>query len=247
MNETLEFIEAYFEKKLSNADRESFEQRCMQEENFANEVAFYITSREAIRQKLLEQKQQLWTGSTHDGGKSISNNITPVKTLIFRKWLSYAAAACLLVAIAVYFFYRTGSPQQLANTYVQQTLAHISQTMAGSKDSLQKGISFYNTGQYDSALHLFQIIYQTHPNNNDAKKYLGLGYLMKKDYDNALLQFDELANKELFSNPGVFFKAVTLLERNGRGDKETAKELLEQVKDKQLEGKQEAAQWLQKW
>ncbi|MEO6328210.1 MAG: tetratricopeptide repeat protein [Ginsengibacter sp.] len=247
MNETLEFIEAYFEKKLNNSQKEIFEQRCAKDENFAKEVAFYITSREAIRQTLLEQKKQLWTEIEHDTHKSKSNNTPIVKKINFQKWLPYAAAACLLISVAVYFLYRSETPQQLANNYVKQTLTQISQTMDGSKDSLQKGISFYNTKQYDSALQLFKNIYNTHPDNSDAKEYIGLVYLIKKDYENALMHFDELANKKLFSNAGVFLKAVTLLQRNEKGDKEAAKKLLQRVKDQQLEGKKEAEEWLIKW
>ncbi|MEJ7680066.1 MAG: hypothetical protein WKG06_19840 [Segetibacter sp.] len=56
MSETLEYIEAYFEKGLSNAERQLFEERCVDDENFAKEVAFYVMSREAIREELTEQK-----------------------------------------------------------------------------------------------------------------------------------------------------------------------------------------------
>jgi len=247
MNENLEFIEAYFENKLDDSQKEIFERRCARDEDFAGEVAFYITSREAIRQSLLEQKNQLWTNTEADSARSASNNIAPVKKINFRKWLPYAAAACLLLAVAAYFFNRTETPQQLANKYVQRALISISQTMDGSKDSLQKGISFYNRGEYDSALYLFQNIYQAHPDEANAKEYSGRAYLMKKNYDEALMHFDELAKKKLFSNPGIFLKAVTLLERNKKGDKEAAKELLEQVRDQHLEGAREAAEWLRLW
>jgi hypothetical protein len=73
-------------------------------------------------------------------------------------------------------------------------------------------------------------------------------YLITKEYDKALEKFDDLAaKKELFSNAGPFLKAVTLLQRNGAGDKAAAKAILEEVvKDKQ-EGSTAAEQWLKSW
>lgn len=242
MSETLDYIESYFEKKLSAAEKQRFEERIAQDETFAGEVAFYISLREAIRQKLAEQKKLDW----QDGQQSIPA-AAPVKKISVRSWLPYAAAACLLLAIALYLFLPSETPQRLAGTYITQHLTHLSQTMDGSKDSLQEGIGAYNRGDYNRALLLFQGVYQSHPDNSDAKQYIGLVYLMQNDYDNALQHFDELAAKKLFSNPGPFLKAVTLLKRNKSGDKELAKTLLEHVRDQQLEGRAEAAEWLKRW
>ncbi|MEJ7680068.1 MAG: hypothetical protein WKG06_19850 [Segetibacter sp.] len=71
---------------------------------------------------------------------------------------------------------------------------------------------------------------------------------MKKDYDKALMHFDELAQKKgLFSNPGLFLKALTLLERNMGNDKDGAKKLLQQVVADKLEHSKEAEELLKKW
>lgn len=247
MSETLGYIEDYFEEKLSSAEKQIFEDRCIQDESFAGEVAFYITSREAVRQKLLEQKREQWSVDEQGINTSTPTAAAPVKKLGFRKWLPYAAAACLLLAMTVYFLYPAKTPRQLAADYVK-SLTHIGQNM-GTADSLQQGIEDYNNGNYNKALALFEGVYQVQPENSDAKEYMGRVYLMTKDYDKALVHFDELSQKkDLVSNPGVFLKAVTLLERNKRGDKEAAKLLLEQVVgNKRLEHKKEAAEWLKKW
>jgi hypothetical protein len=55
-----------------------------------------------------------------------------------------------------------------------------------------------------------------------------------------------LEKEDLRSNPGKFYKAVTLLEQNKSGDKEAARSLLKQVVDKSLEGKKDAEEWLKK-
>jgi tetratricopeptide (TPR) repeat protein len=154
---------------------------------------------------------------------------------------------CLAVAL-VYFFTSSDTPQKFADNYIKNNYSQLSQNMDASTDSLQQGIAAYNKKDYDKALLLFQNVYNTHPDNSDAKKYIGFVHLVRKDYDKALVHFDELAQKKgLFSNPGLFLKALTLLERNKENDKATAKKLLEQVMQENLEGKKEAEDWLKKW
>ncbi len=249
MSETLEYIEAYFEKGLSDAERQSFEDRCENDEEFAKEVAFYIMSREAIREKLSEQKKQEWREYENEVIETAAPASTSVRKISFRNWLPYAAAACILLASAlIYLFNSSDSPQKFADNYIKNNYSQLSQNMDASTDSLQQGIAAYNKKDYDEALFLFQKVYEAHQDKSDAKKYLGLVYLMRKDYDKALMHFDELAQKKgLFSNPGLFLKAVTLLERDGKGDKKTAKKLLEQVVKENLEGKKEAQELLKKW
>jgi hypothetical protein len=50
----------------------------------------------------------------------------------------------------------------------------------------------------------------------------------------------------LFSNPGLFYAAITLLSRNGKGDVEAAKISLQMVIDKNLEGSKVAADLIKK-
>ncbi len=101
--------------------------------------------------------------------------------------------------------------------------------MSANTDSITLGLEAYNNKEYDKALGLLEGVEQRDPTNSDVKKYTGLAYLQKEDYDNAVQQFDELANMNLHSNPGHFLKAMALLERNKPGDKEEAKTLLQKV------------------
>lgn len=161
--------------------------------------------------------------------------------------IALSAAAVLIVALAGYrmFLQRGADPRQLANRYVKEELQHLSLTMDGAGDSLQQGIAAYNEKAYPKALELFRTVYKAHPDNSDALRYAGMTYLVTKEYDKALSCFEELAaKKELFSNPGIFLKAVTLLQRDRQGDSGQAEKLLQQVVDEKLEGSKEAARWL---
>jgi TolA-binding protein len=255
MSEQLEYIESYFQQKLTGPEKEEFEQRCVADEKFASEVAFYISSRSALNDLLLEQKRQEWSKIAiseepmpvigHDSQKISSR--TPVRKINERKWFLFAAAACVGLALIIAPWFLSDSPQKKADEFVAGSLSSISQTMDGSRDSLQLGIQLYNGGQYDKAIALFHGVYSAHPDNSDALRFLGQTQLVQKKYDAAIVSFDELSKKQTYSNPGVFLKAVTLLKRNQSGDVSEARKLLEQVARENLYGSREAAKWLEDW
>ena len=51
----------------------------------------------------------------------------------------------------------------------------------------------------------------------------------------------------LFSNPGKFYHALTLMKRNLPGDKDKSYQLLNDVVTNNLAEKNEAEKWLKKW
>lgn len=245
--EILEYIETYFGQTMPENERMHFEERISADQAFANEVAFYISARQTVKHELLLQKQADW--SADNLKEELAPTAMPIRKVPISKWWSYVAAACLLLFAAFYLFEkRDGTPQQLANNYVTKELAHTSITMDGGGDSLQLGKDAYNDKNYDKALQYFTGLANAHTENTEAKKMIGIVYLVTRNYDKALEQFDELANvKGLFSNPGLFYKAVTLMERNKAGDVKQAKELLEQVVKQNLGHSEEAAEWLKKF
>jgi len=263
MNDAEVYMEAYFKRALSDAEMKQFEERCIHDAAFAKQVALYISTEEGIRQQLLDEKKQQWRAISKG---EANGTATPVKKMNIRKWMVYAAAACVLVAVALVFIFRqpsphqledkyiaqhvTGSPHQLAEEYIAQHFTYLSQTMNAnvSVDILQQGIAAYNNKDYSTALQLFQKVYSSNPANSKAKKYIGIVYLTTKQYEQALQQFEELANTPgLHDNSGLFLMAVTLLERDKQGDKVQAKWLLRQVVQQGATGSKEAAEWLKVW
>lgn len=239
----LEYIESYFLQQLNQQQKNDFEKRCETDNSFAEEVAFYISARQALSQQLLEQKNQYWNEEPVIE-KEISK-IAPVKKLYQRKWFMYAAA-CFLLIVSVYIFEKPQSMQQIAGNYIKENYTHLSLEM-GSADSLQQAIAAYNNKEYNKALLIFSSYSQNHPGDADPKKFTGLVYLAQQNYDKALEQFTALAQmKELHNNPGLFLQAVTLLERNEEDDKGKAKVLLQQVVQQNLDGESEATEWLEK-
>ncbi len=246
MPDTLEYIEAYFQQTLNNEERKVFETKCATDEAFAKEVAFYISTRQVLRETLLNNKTAEWQADTIKQEEDITPVISIPKRTIFNRYITYAAAACLLLFASVYLFEANTSPKKLAANYIQTNYSNLSQTMDASHDSLQTGIAAYNNKDYSKALQLFEWVEKNDPANGDAKKFAGLTYLQQQNYDEAVQQFDELANMKLFSNPGDFLKAVTLLERNQPRDKEEAKKLFQKVVTEKEEGSEKAEEWLKK-
>ncbi len=241
--ENLEFIENYFKGINDDVQKQQFEKKILEDAAFAEEVAFYISANGVIQQNIQEEKKQRFR-EIYNQQKVIS-----IKQPVRNMW-KYMAAASIIVAVILITWFLSGnknSPQQLADKYIQQNFQTLGVTM-GNTDSLQTGLNLFNSKKLTEALNMFESIAKNNPANSGAKKYAGIVSLRLNNYDKALKYFTMLeADTGLYSNPGKFYKAITLLKRNKEGDKEAAKLLLQEVRDGNLEGKSEAVEWLEKF
>src|ERR1044072_4816966 len=124
--ETIEYIDSYFRQTMDTGERRVFEKRCEEDETFAQEVAFYIATRQSLHEELLQQKQSAWRT------KNIIDDLPFIPTLkksFTSRWIVYAAAACLVLAASVYFFEANTSPKRLAENYIKTNYSSLSQTM----------------------------------------------------------------------------------------------------------------------
>lgn len=237
-----EYIESYFRGDKSDAQKQAFEKRILEDQSFAEEVAFYISMNESIKQQLYEEKKQRF--------KDIysQQRVVSMKRPAINMW-KYAAAASVIVAVVLLSWFFSGqrsSPQQLADNYIKQNWQTMPVKM-GNRDSLQTGLNLFNSGKLTDALAIFERLAQKDSANSNLKKYTGIVFLRLENFDKALNYFSKLeADTGLYSNPGKFYKAITLLKRNKNNDKEKAKILLQEVIAKDLEGKSEAIEWLKK-
>lgn len=245
MSDTIDYIDDYFTGALSESERREFETRCTNDEVFAGEVAFYISARQSVRDVLLEQKREVWSG-----GEALPVQTMPVARRVKKasvlKWVSYAAAACIIFIVAGYYLFYQPTPKRLAEEYINSL--SLDHTMDASHDSLQAGIDAFNEGQYKDALSFFNGLRMRDKANTDAQEYAGMCYQKLNDYDKALECFRELSSiTGLQSNRGDILQATTLLLRNGTGDDRKARQLLEKVVREDEEGSQEAKGMLEHW
>jgi len=243
----LQYIDDYFKGALPQAETGRFEQRILTEPPFAEAVSFYCMAVQAARQELAPEKKKRFRELYQQYNMAAQR---PQPSLV-RRLIPYAAAAAVLTALVVcwLFWMRSVPPQQMATEYLQQDkLTHFSVTMGQPTDSLQTAIGRYNKGNREAALQQFESILTRDADNVTARKYAGIVSLQLGAYDKALEHFRLLEQyPRLYSNPGKFYYALTLMKRSLPGDLPRAKELLQQVVQDNLEGKKDAQQWLSKW
>jgi len=249
MTQEFEYIDDYFKGLLSNEEMKIFEQKLIDEPGFAEDVAFYLSALGTARDLVHEEKRSRF--------RELQVRPADTANVVIKMWLPYIAAAVLIgVVVLVSFFYFNNAspaklPHQLAHQYIEKEFATLGVTMSSSSDSLQHGIKLYNEGkpeQLEQAMKMYERLIQNDSTNNQAIKYAGIVSLRLKQYDKALTYFQTLANiPGLFSNPGKFYSAITLLERNDPDDFPKAKKLLQEVVRDNLEGREIAGNWLKKW
>jgi tetratricopeptide (TPR) repeat protein len=255
MNNDLETIENYLTGQLSDEDRAQFETTLRTDPAVADALAFYVLAQHTAKVDALSQRRDELDALYKRPRANPETNPVPVSvaTPTRRQWSApmrwvAAAAVLLLLGLGWYFFRTSNAPDatQLAEAYVTRTYDQLSTTMGnGTSDKLTAGIGLYNEQKFAEAETAFEAVLAGQPDNDRALKFAGLVALRQKKYDSAIDRFHQLGQRtDLFSNPGTFLEAITLLERNRPMDKGQAKKLLEEVINGNLEGKNEAKQIL---
>ena len=251
-----EKFEDYLTGKMSSEEQSRFEAALASDEELSTAFNLYSEIEREMRidaqysMNEIGLKESLQALSTHYFIAELGQTTKTIRLFsnkLFRTITAIAASLLILVVAYLLFFGTDQSSQRLASNYYNTHLQELDQTMDDhSADSLQLGIAAYNNKEYSKALLYFQGFYNNHPNNSQAKKNIGLVYLSTKEFDKAVQEFDELSKmKNLYSNPGKFLKAITLMQRNLKGDGQEAKKLLQQVVNEKAEGSQQAEEWLE--
>ncbi|AXE19103.1 hypothetical protein DR864_15765 [Runella rosea] len=224
-----EIIDNYFEGRLSATEREAFERKLAQDKALADEVAFYLSTKAALKEANLQKRHAEWTRQ---------RSIRPLRW----QWASGVAAAMVLLVVVWYFMTPSSlTLQEYAEVYIEENLTKLNIQMDTSNDSLQTAIDYYNHQKYQEALPIFNRLAAS-ITSAKAYEYEGLTQLHLKNYDAAIAIFERMAaDTELLENRGKFYAALAHLKK---GDTDTAHRLLEEVIAKNLAGKAQAEQWL---
>lgn len=235
-----ERIEQYFDAALTEAERKRLEADWATDPDLADDTAFYLQVRLAAQQiaheTLLKKKHEQWTNLT----------LNSSKPFMPKRWLGIAAAV-LLLFFSVWYFNQSFQDDLSgrAKDYVGHQLKELPLHLGEEEQLLQQAIASYNQQQYHEAIRLTQSYLARYPQDVEAWKVIGLAQLQGGAYTEALYQFHRLGDQtQLYNNPGKYYEALTYLLRNAPGDEEKAKKLLQEVVDKNLEGKQDALKLL---
>ena len=234
----LERIDNYYNNSLSASERVDFENDLKNDPALAAEVAFYVQAKQVAQAEAHARRKAEW--ATLD--KSLQK--TTQRTIFYR----YAAAASVVSLIGVgWLLFQSTYQDNLrgqgsfdknwAAAYVAKNFTTLNIQMSGSADSLQMGISSYNLGNLEKAQTVFTQLLTRDSLNAEAQKYAGIVSLRRGNYDQAIKRFHRLGLRtDLAANPGKFYEALALLQRNLPLDKNTAENLLKEVKAAKLEG-----------
>ena len=244
--DNMEYIETWFNEELSPERKKEFEQRIVTDPVFAEEVAFYLSTKQVIAMEITEDRERF--REIYREYKQ-GNRPERQKTTLVRKLWPWAAAAAVLAGIIFGWnaWVSSSSPKELADKFVEQNFQTLPVTLGNKEDSLQAGLHLFNEGRMEEALKQFEIMAMNNGSSVEVKKYAGIVSLRLGEYDKAINYFSQIENIQLYANPGKFYHALTLVKRNRPGDKEMAKQLLRQVVDNNLVGKEDAEKWLRKW
>jgi tetratricopeptide (TPR) repeat protein len=236
--DNLDCIDRYFRGEVTGEESRLFNNRIEEDQQFAEEVAFYIQARAVGQEINAEEKRKTFKDL------NIGNPPAPVRSITRRIVPFMAAATLLLVMLGVYLF-RPESPSDLANRYIASNWKDLSVKM-GKMDPEQYGLQLYNAGKYGQALDQFERALVTDSLNANVLEYAGKAAFQIKELDKALHYFSTLGSLNLQTNPGPLNQALVYLSRNSAGDLDRAKKLLQQVVNQDLEGKEQARQLLRK-
>jgi tetratricopeptide (TPR) repeat protein len=247
MENYTEYIDDYFAGNLNPEERKNFETQMQQDKNFAEQVAFYLAAKQALREELANEKKE-WFREL--ASRNVDLSVRTRSAQVRKMWVYRLAAAAVFVGVVFFggslLFQGSTSSTALADKYISNKLEDLGVKMAVTPDSMQQGKNFYNVGKYDSALQMFQAIIQGDSSKYEAKQFAGIVCLRVGDYNKALQYFQQLEKYSLEVNPAVFYQAITFMKRNQPGDKETARQLLERVAKEHLAGDDVAPEWLHK-
>ena len=244
--DNLEYIEAYYTGEQSASQKKEFEDRILNDRDFANELAFYLSAKSVAGEIVYENKRERFKEIDAKSDHRIPGSTTGVRKIM--PWLGAAAAAIAVLIVGWIIWFKPVPSQELAKNYIEKNFETLPVTMGTREDSIQTGLNNFNEGQLPNALNQFESVLQSDPNSATAKKYAGIVSLRLGNYDKAIDYFKQLAaDSALQVNQGNFLHALTLMKRNQQGDREAAKLLLKQVVANNQFGAGEAKRWLAKW
>ena len=255
----LDLIERHRRGLLAGAELEAFLAREKEDREFAQKIRSYTDIIEGIeyygRQKEFADTVREWENEIKKKSESGApetfaadlrheGRIVPM----YRRgtfWLA-AAAVSIPLLIAFLVFFQKDSPERLATAYIEQNLTTLSTTMGTETDSMALAVGAFNERDYKKAETMFRSLSKNEALAAETTKYLGITYLNTGQYEEAIEQFNKLISfTDLYSNPGKFYLAITLMKRSKQGDVAQAKELLQDVVTNKLSGYKEASVWMQ--
>ncbi len=210
-----ELIEKYLTDGLTPAEREGFDQRLAEDEDFNKEYQRHRTAHNAldylIAKNLKNQLREL-----EDKQKVVS--LTSRRRT---RWtiLSVAASVLLLVGFFALLFpsNQLSSPELAAEYYDTPNFSSRSANAAGpGKEALTKGTTAMQNGEYAQAISLFESVSEADPYYLTAQYFLGHALYLTGQYQLAEDKFATVSNSNdlRYTEAAQWYSLLCCLARN---------------------------------
>ena len=215
-----EYIEAYINGELSQAENEAFEKQINSDPRIKSEVAqfrYILKGLEQLRQKELLKKDFAKWDAIIDANKK--------KKVIPLKWF-YAAAASVLLVVCFSIFQKANSDgKQLFASYYEaypNVVTPITRSTDANLNDTEKLMYLYEAGDYAAAIPLME----AHHNTAQWDFYLGISYLAEKQTNKAIDRFLNIDKNSDFYSQAKWYLALSYVKK---GEMEEANTLLKEI------------------
>lgn len=222
----IELIEGYFNKTLTEAEKDRFDERVKADADFAEKVDDYKEIIRGIRTKA--EKDFKEDVASWEGELKREDRIT--KHIPWKTYLAIAAAILLLLVARIFIFTpdQPKTDQELFTTYFVPYEDVISvRDGSNGKSSLTTAMTFYNDGNYQEAVANLKAVLSDDPDNSEARFYLGASWLALMNGKEAIpvLQ-DVISQKNNYHDQAEWYLALAYLINQ---DDKDAMHLLERI------------------
>lgn len=234
MNNSLLEIDKYLDGEMSDIEKQTFETKIDSDPLLARELKFQQEMRVIYNnqkwlegdKKVLEKKksQQMLSFFKSEEANILKNTIEEVvsqnrsnsgnRNSLF---LSIAATVAILIAISVFLF-KNPSYQDLYTDYINIDNIPSLVSRGDTNTLLEEAQLEFENKKYKEAIRKFKEYQQNETSINPLTYiYLGVSYLELHQYDNALLQFEELSKSNtLQSKKADWYKVMVFLKQKDK-------------------------------
>lgn len=200
--ELFEQIEAYLLHSMTTEERSRFEVQLAADPSL---------------QKELELQRQLLSIVTVESFKVTKKEAQshPGKIISISKWW-WAAAALLIFFCGFWFFQnQTATPQKLANQYFSPDPGLPVTMSSSSQYQFYDGMVSYKEADYEKAIAIWKSIATTNRQSDTLQYFIGLAYLNRDHYNDALQQLLPIAEgNSKWKEKASWYLSLTYLKLN---------------------------------
>lgn len=187
-NAMKELLDRYLDGDLSAEERTAFEAQANTHPELSQEISLHRLVQSTLSNKaesdLLNNLQQIRAERHHAEHKKSEPKVRTMRPI---RWIA-AAASILILAIAAWWIFPgpdSSTPLTQAQAWIEADQLNRTE-MSSEEDPVQKGIQYYNAGQFENAIEAFaQYDQQTVPPDWEVRIFLGKAYLQTQNYSDA--------------------------------------------------------------